>query len=151
MVPGAKISSFLARKVSESGRFALKANKNRVKIPVHIQGIPLTLAFLTVPTLIGPYTRLHPLSTCLSGRLPAPRRRDKYLLFKIPALRSRAGPKINRSCRGVGRRSARAREGEEESRAERGVDYKPKATEKVVGATGEERGRETVDVRAQGR
>lgn len=96
-----------------------------------------------LPALLRPrnisHTRLlgdsHPnrsiractLSTRLSGRLPAPRRRDKYLLFKIPAPVSRAGPKINRSCRGVGRRW---RERRREGSVERGVDYKPKATER---------------------
>lgn len=55
------------------------------------------------------------LSTRLSGRLPAPRRRDKYLLFKIPAPVSR-GPQDKPLVSRGWSTYARARDGNESER-----------------------------------
>lgn len=134
------------------------ANKNRVETRFarsrNFSLAPVSLAF---PTLIGPYTRLHPLDPLIRGRLPAPRRRDKYLLFKIPAPVSRGPQDKPLVSRGWSRRSEKARARESPGVRERERRREEQKEGLIINRrqqrrfAGEARGWWTLGVRAQGR
>lgn len=89
------------------------------------------------------------LSTRLSGRLPAPRRRDKYLLFKIPAPVSRGPqdkPLVSRGWPAYARarsESESKREGQKE-----GLIINRRQQRRFEGGGRNEGGRERESVRA---
>lgn len=102
----------------------LNADKNR-RDSACVQEISRSSS-LAIPTLIVAYV-LAPSRPAYQSVWP-PLVDEISICYLKYQLRSCTGPKINRSCRGVDRRG----KGEsEKERAKRGVDYKPKATEKV--------------------